>query len=141
EAVGAYREALRLQPDDFPSHHNLGTAYAYGGRWDKAVAELGRAVELAPADNWVLYRWGTLCFYTNDLEGYHRACRAMLEHFGETKDMQVADRTAKLCSLAPGLAGEETRVTKLVDRMLEAAPARPWYEVTKGLVEYRAGRF
>jgi tetratricopeptide (TPR) repeat protein len=144
DAAAEYAEAIRLRPDVHASHYGLGSVYAFAGHWDKAAAPFGRAAELKPDDLASSYRWATLCVYNNDPEDYRRACGAMLDRFGETSDVQLADFTAKACSLAPDLAGDATKVLKLADLAMagtEENPARKRFEITKGLVDYRAGRF
>jgi Flp pilus assembly protein TadD len=44
EALAAYGESLRLQPDYVPAHFNLGVALLDSGQPGKAVAELDRAL-------------------------------------------------------------------------------------------------
>jgi non-specific serine/threonine protein kinase/serine/threonine-protein kinase len=144
EAAIEYTEAIRLRPNEHGPYYGLGSANAFGGQWTKATAAFERATELSPADLWSVYRWATLCCYTNDHDGYRRACRAMLDHFGQTKSLLIADCTAKACSLAPESASVAEQVVKLADFIVtgtEQEPARKWYEITKGLVDYRAGRF
>jgi len=144
DASAEYSEAIRLRPEVHASHYGLGSVYAFCGQWDQAAPPFERAAELNPADLGSSYRWATLCVHNNDMEGYRRACCAMLDRFGETNDIQVADSTTRACALAPNLASDAMRVAKLVDLVLagtEAHPARRSFEVTKALVEYRVGRF
>jgi len=51
-AIGHLREAVRLDPRDASTHHNLGMALALagGGQEDQALAELREAVHLDPGD-------------------------------------------------------------------------------------------
>ena len=48
EAAAAYREAIRLQPDDADSHNNLGTVLKEQGRLDEAIACYRQALALLP---------------------------------------------------------------------------------------------
>src|SRR5579875_3914858 len=54
EAVTAYKEALRLKPDDEAAWVNLGFAYDHLGQYDKAVSAEQEAIRLKPddADAW-----------------------------------------------------------------------------------------
>jgi len=45
-AVPAWREALRLSPDDARAHNNLGLALAETGKIDEAIAEYRRSLQL-----------------------------------------------------------------------------------------------
>ncbi len=115
DAAAEYTDAIRLRPTEQGPHYGLGSAYAYGGQWNKAAVEFQRAMELSPNDMWSVYRWASLCLYTNDVENYRRACRAMLDHFSQTEDVTNADCTAKACAPCPVL-----RVTK--------SRSRNWWE-------------
>src|SRR5262249_53435159 len=58
-------------------------------------------------------------------------------------DLGVAERTAKACSLLPGVFENPKKLVELADLAVTrqpAHPARAWFCLTRGLVEYRAGR-
>src|SRR5262249_8790388 len=81
---------------------------------------------------------------TGKVEGYRRACREMLARFRNTDNPEVADRTAKVCSLAPDAVSDFAPVLALADRAVtgtEKHPYRRWFVLTKGLAEYRAGHY
>jgi tetratricopeptide (TPR) repeat protein len=144
DAAAEYAEAIRWRPNEHASHYGLGSAYAFGGQWEKAAMAFEQAAELSPSDLPSLYRWAALCFYTADQENYRRACRMLLDHFSQTENFQVADCTAKACALMPGFGGNATQVIKLADVAFAETkedPARKWFEITKALVDYRAGNF
>jgi Flp pilus assembly protein TadD len=48
EAIGEYKEALRLKPDYAKAHNNLGLAYYDMGRMDEAMVEYKKAISLRP---------------------------------------------------------------------------------------------
>jgi protein O-mannosyl-transferase len=48
ESIAAYREALRLRPDDADGHNDLGNVLTLAGDPDAGVVELQRAVALRP---------------------------------------------------------------------------------------------
>jgi hypothetical protein len=64
----------------------------------------------------------------------------MLERFGKTDHPAVAEQTAKTCLLVPGAVGDFDRVVKLADLAVKKNPSDSWILLTRGLVEYRAGR-
>jgi superkiller protein 3 len=43
-----YRQAIKLKPDFFVAHHNLGAAFAVQGKLDKAIAAYRKTIELKP---------------------------------------------------------------------------------------------
>ena len=49
-AIGILREGIGVEPRNAALHHALGLAYVRAGQRPAALAELGRAAELAPAD-------------------------------------------------------------------------------------------
>ncbi|MCE5310811.1 MAG: tetratricopeptide repeat protein, partial [Acidobacteriales bacterium] len=48
EAVGAWGDALKLNPSDSRAHYNLGIALAMTGRFSEAIARYERALEINP---------------------------------------------------------------------------------------------
>jgi hypothetical protein len=68
----------------------------------------------------------------------------MLDWFGPTTDPVIAERTAKSCLLLALGGAEQDAACDLADRGVAMARGhwvQPWTEVTKGLAEYRRGRF
>jgi len=67
----------------------------------------------------------------------------MLERFHGTQALEIADRTAKTCLLAPDAVPDFNRVQKLADRIVTGTEKQGdyrWFTFVKGLAEYRAGR-
>lgn len=58
EAVGAFREAVRLRPDYPSAQRNLGYALGVTGRHEEAVRALDEAVRLDGSDGWTFYNRG-----------------------------------------------------------------------------------
>ena len=144
DAAVEYTEAIRLRPREFASHDSLGNSYAAMGQWKKAAAAFEGAAGVSPNDVWPLYRGASLRFYAGDLENYRRACSTMLDRFGQTGNAQAADCIVKACVLTPDLGGNAQQIMKLADLAMagtEAAPERKGFEITQGLVLYRARRF
>jgi len=50
EAIGEYRKALVLEPDNVKCLNNLGTALAQQGRYDEAITHFSRILQLFPND-------------------------------------------------------------------------------------------
>lgn len=61
EAADAYRHAIRLDPEHWDSHLNLGAALSNLGRFDEAVAALEQAVAYRP-DRTAVYRQMAVCY-------------------------------------------------------------------------------
>lgn len=48
DALRAFAEAVRLQPDEYMYQHNLGVALANAGRWEEAIQHYQRSLRFAP---------------------------------------------------------------------------------------------
>ena len=141
EAERLFEEIVRLAPLDGENHSAIGGLYATGGRWKKAAVAVARALELGHD---VSYPAAALFLYTGDVDAYRNACRIMLRQCGETMAPEQAERTAKTCLLVPPVVEERERVLELADRALtctEGHTFRWYFEVTKALADYRAGRY
>jgi serine/threonine protein kinase len=109
-----------------------------------AALSLARCLEADPADHWSWYLSSTLRLASGDTPGYRRACREMLERFGQAAEPEIAERTAKMCLLAPDSAGENHRAQELARHAVtgtEKHPSYAYFLMAKGLAEFRAGRY
>jgi serine/threonine-protein kinase len=140
QAIADYSKALAVDPRHPKALPNRIRAYATLGQWANAAADYPRLLELDPNDHWRWYRAAALYLQIGDTEAYDRACWQMLERFGNTDHPAVAEQTAKTCLLAPGAVGDFDRVLKLADLAVKKNPSDRWILLTRGLVEYRAGR-
>jgi serine/threonine protein kinase/tetratricopeptide (TPR) repeat protein len=114
------------------------------GRFDKAMVAYVRACATDPGNHWNWYHLACLKLYLGDEASYRDVAKGMLERFGETDVATIGERTAKVCLLTDHPVGEMSRLQRLVDQALaskEDASVLPWFALTKGLAEYRAGRF
>src|SRR5205807_4272931 len=50
-AIADLVEAIRLKPDQYQGHANLGLAHASRRQWDKAIEQLDLAIQRAPAQS------------------------------------------------------------------------------------------
>jgi hypothetical protein len=68
----------------------------------------------------------------------------MLDRFGTTTDLMIAERTAKACLLLPLGGPEQEAACDLADRagaMARGHWVEPWAEATRGLAAYRREHF
>jgi tetratricopeptide (TPR) repeat protein len=140
EAEDAFRNAILVAPKLGAPHGGLGNLHAQSAEWGKAAAAYGRACDLEPGEHWNWYARAVLCLHTGDVEGYRRACRQMLERFGQSGDEVTAERLAKSCLLLPNSVPDAKQVQKLAEKLIEKRPS-PSYLMIKGLADYRAGRY
>jgi hypothetical protein len=114
------------------------------GRWDQAASIYAVLAEANPDEHWNWYQSAPLCLQTGNIEGYRRACREMLTRFGNTDKPEIAERTAKTCSLAPEAVSDFGLVLKLADRAVNGTGKHQcdrWFVLAKGMAEYRAGHY
>jgi len=62
-AVQAYKRAIELDPKLDEAHHQLALVYFHVGLFDKAEAEIAKALELNPANSLARYRYAVIDMY------------------------------------------------------------------------------
>jgi tetratricopeptide (TPR) repeat protein len=130
EAVHSYIDLLR----------STGEAAAALGKWDQALADYARLVEVDPSDHYHWYISAALYLYLGDIENYRRVAGGMLERFGDTVNSKIAERTAKTCSLVAQPVGDPERVMKLAGQAVaNHHDDYHWFMLAKALADYRAG--
>jgi len=106
--------------------------------------ELARS-GLNPGEQTNWYYLAPIFVEAGDVAGYDRHRRALLDRYGSTDSVQVAERTAKACLLLPGPSDVIGRAAELagfaVNRGAEDAGLLPFYRLAAGLAEYRLGHF
>jgi tetratricopeptide (TPR) repeat protein/serine/threonine protein kinase len=79
EAIGCYRAALALRPDEATAHNNLGNALRAKGQLDEAIAEYKEAIRLKKDDPKAHSNLGALlCDEKHDYDGAITAFRVAL---------------------------------------------------------------
>jgi serine/threonine protein kinase/Flp pilus assembly protein TadD len=142
-AIADYSKAVELDPNNANAHFEIGDACARLGRWDQAQAAMEKAAELDPANQWYMFHATVLQLRAGDLAGYRRVCREMLKRFGDARQPEAAERTAKTCLLVPGAVADLAPVLRLADRAVtgtEKSSNYHFFVLAKVLAEYRAGR-
>ncbi|MCY2954923.1 MAG: quinolinate synthase NadA, partial [Planctomycetota bacterium] len=117
--------------------------YASKGQFTEAAQACARAVAISPDDHWLRYQNACLLVQIGDMKGYRQEGQKMLELFGNTEDRAIADRVAKACLFAPESGIDLSKACALADRAVSAGD-HEWlcyFQVAKGLAEYRVGRF
>jgi tetratricopeptide (TPR) repeat protein len=126
-----------VSEDQALAHVNL-------GQWDQAASVYALLVEADPNEHLYWFRSAPLYLQTGKVEEYRRVCREMLTRFGNTDKPEIAERTARICSLAPEAVSDFAPVLELADRAVtgtEQHRYHRWFVLTKGLAEYRAGHY
>ena len=124
----------------------LTDSFASRGQWKKALPHATRAVECEPTHALNYVSLLTLLAADLDFENHRLYCREMLDRFAQPKDPAWGEMIAKACLLLPSSGADLATVERLADGALTAGAARndiyvSYHQFTKGLVEYRQGRF
>jgi len=114
------------------------------GRWKEAVAEFAKAVQSEPANIQAAGLLASVLVANGDLEGYRQHCTRLVARFASTTDAGVADRLAKCCLILPSSGVDLEIMGELAERAVrlgKQSPYLPWFQLCKGLAEYRQGHF
>jgi tetratricopeptide (TPR) repeat protein len=117
-------------------------------RSEEAAATFRQGLRIISVDDqhWHWYEAAAIYLAIGDQQSYRQACRVMLDRFGEAAAEQpdLAEQTAKSCSLVPNAVTDFSRVEKLANRAIVGTEQHSNYRslaLTKGLTDYRAGNF
>ncbi len=151
EAIVEFRKAIDLYPKTRGLEHNLGPVLKHftqllmaRSRGEEARLIWQKSLDNDPPDHDAWYGYAELCLYLGQEDAYRHNRHALLERFGDTSDPIVAERTARACLLLPLPDEDLQRAAALADRaVIIGAKHRfyPYFLATKGLAEYRRGRF
>jgi tetratricopeptide (TPR) repeat protein len=138
KAIADYSKAIELDPKNAERWNDRADAFAALAQWDKASADFSKAIELSP-ENMVIRYWFALTQVgAGDLAGYHRACAALLDRFGQG---DLSDRVCWVLVLAPDAVKDRNRPVHLAEALLRKDPQTGWASTILGAALYRAGRF
>jgi tetratricopeptide (TPR) repeat protein len=142
EAVDSFTKVVALAPDDVPLLRERGQIYVRLGRWKEAVADHKRLVELTPANTMAWLRAAPLFVLADDLEGYRGHGRGMVDRFGASDNLSVAERTIKACVLMPDVVVDLEPLLSRLQSALDdgSAPGgmRKWGNLALAMAAHRA---
>jgi WD40 repeat protein/serine/threonine protein kinase/tetratricopeptide (TPR) repeat protein len=144
KALGDYNVVVELQPDDPESLETRADLLARAGQWAPAAADFKRlaAMPFPTSRPWhVWYRQALALLGAGKTAEYRQVCAAMLEHFKDTDDPQVALFTAWSSALAPDAVPDFSLPTRLADRALSGNADLILSHQGAGAILYRAGQF
>ena len=151
QALPLWEEALKLRktvlglnnPDTLAAMKARGALYARLGQWDKAAADFVRVREINPEDHEAWHRLAAFLVASGQVDVYREHCRKSAERFGQTSDPNTAERIAKDCLILPASGVDLDVVAKMADTAAAATNHMDtrWFQLVKGLAEYRQGRF
>ena len=141
EPIALWRATAETSPDNPRPHVNLGILLAERGDFDEAVAELERAVALAPGDAYARYNLGALQERRGELAAATRSFRAALASVERPRYRVSLARLLNARGKAAARDGELDDAERLLREAVEVdAPgyASPVYNL--GVVLDRTGR-
>jgi serine/threonine-protein kinase len=144
-AIAALRQAVALNPN-YPVAKELASALSPRGGLEEARAAWAKFLERDPPDHGSWFGYAELCLFLGREDDYRRARRDLLKRFGGTTDPYAAERISRACLLKPATGDELRQAVALAERAAgvdrsQYASAYPWFLFSRGLAEYRQGRF
>ena len=109
DAIKWYEDALKLSPNDVNVSTDLGVSYYYTNQPDKALAQLGRSLEIDPKHTKTLLNLGIVkAFGKQDLDGATKAWQQVVQLSPDSPEGQAAKRALEtMRSAHPAAAGEQ----------------------------------
>jgi tetratricopeptide (TPR) repeat protein len=109
-------------------------------QWDKAAAEYAQADLLRQPLNDDAFAYACLFLIRDDIEGYHRFCRDLIQRAAETKGSSDNYVLARSCAIARNGLVDPARALEWATTAL-ANGQGAWNFHVLGLAQYRAGQF
>jgi tetratricopeptide (TPR) repeat protein len=144
ELVREFDSMIQQDPANAAVYAGRANAEARLGWWQKAAADLAKAIELKPGVERYWSQLGPLYLQMGDLPGYEFHRERALAKFGDPDGPTVGEPVAKLCLLLPANGPGLQPAMKLAESAsgpgyaLSTLARRQW---TEGLAEFRQGRF
>jgi serine/threonine protein kinase len=141
-------EVMKDVPPTIPQSSSIyfviADQFARRGQWQRAITNFARSVEVDPTNHFGYQYLAPLYVHAGDLNAYSDLRRQMLGEFGTNSDPIVAERMAKASMILPPPAADLETLAKMADVAIGAGPTAkdwPYYEMVKGMAEYRQGHF
>jgi serine/threonine-protein kinase len=147
KALVEYDKVIALRPNDASAKLMRRAVMVQLGLGDAVLIEWEIALKDGPSAHDAWYGYAELCLYLGRQAEYERACHELLERFESSTEPQVCERVGRACLLGIIPAGDMTRAAAMVERAVQADPARspawahPYFRLAQGLARYRLGDF
>jgi serine/threonine-protein kinase len=145
EAYEHFEEVIRVDPNNSLVQNGIAGVLVPQGRGRESQRGWQKALVDNPPDFNAWAGYAELCLYLGQQEEYSRARNSLLDLFGATKVLHIAEPVGRACLLVPGSNDELAKATALIDHAFAAKESTPdwiyrYYLFAKGLAEYRHGR-
>jgi tetratricopeptide (TPR) repeat protein len=115
QAVESYKRALSLDPTLGEAHHQIALVYLHLGLFDRARAEIAKALEINPAHTYARFRYGVIDLYRGRYEDAYAFFKSTpLEKNPSLHAFQTATALLKL--------GRDDESAAILDRYLISYP-------------------
>jgi tetratricopeptide (TPR) repeat protein len=140
KAVADLSRAIDLDPNHGPAWHQRGYARAALGQWDRAAEDLAEAVKRPGTRAEALSHQAFVCLQLRDVEGYRKACQALLQRSPRETDVNAVALAAWTCAVSP--EGVDPRRALPQAALGNDGAVRPYaLRRAAGAAHYRAGDF
>jgi eukaryotic-like serine/threonine-protein kinase len=145
EALDEYRRAITLDPKDRAARRGLPRVLIREGKADEARATWSEDLASKPPEHKDWYGYAELCLFLGLEDEYRRARRDLLDTFGASTDLYIAERTSRACLLLPASEDEMPRIIAIGERAWNYDRSRDpgvysHFMFVRSLAEYRQGR-
>jgi tetratricopeptide (TPR) repeat protein len=138
------KETSKSPPQPFGLFYQRGCFYARCHRWQEAVADLRKVLELVPLEDDGAFQLTVLLLEMGDKENYRAQCQKMVSTFRDVNDPGSLGGTAEACLLVADTPTGCLAAGQLADQAFKLG--QNGYRASnlrfiKGLAEYRAGQY
>lgn len=133
-----------LRREHLPLLRERCEARARARQWRNAAADAALLIEKEPGQHDHYHALAPLLAQSGDQEAYERLCRVILQKFGDTDDLYVADRMAKDCLIRPAADLDLARVERLAELAVSKGaelPALPFFQTCRAMAALRQGDY
>jgi tetratricopeptide (TPR) repeat protein len=137
-------KAIELAPTNHWLYFRRGEILGRMGLWSEAAANLRRSIDTEPTNSRPHFLLAPILLFSGDVQGYRQHCQRIVARFAETTDAGVADTMAKACLIHPASGVDLGVVAELAEKAVtlgKQSEYLPWFEMCKGLAEYRQDHF
>jgi WD40 repeat protein/tetratricopeptide (TPR) repeat protein len=120
------------------------------GEWSAAAETFGVLLKqhdsadlAAPGSGYAVVRYAIVLVHLGELEQYHSLCAELLEQYGTTEDVRLANNVCRTCLILPGVVDASLLPVAPIDARLqtEMENGEPWNVEARALIAYRSGQY
>ena len=145
EALTELSRAIELDESGIELLKKRGTWFARRSRWAEAADDYQKIAATDSTDHFNAYLVLSLLFHAGRVDEYRTLRSRVLEQFGDTADVRIAERIGKACLLDPDVSDAEAAVihglTEYAVTQGERSRSAKWFHAAAALSDYRTGQF